>query len=144
MRLIVASVLLLLAPFPAAACLPPPLGTIEPPPPTVEQRAVAIARHSKNVVYGVLTRGVEAGRHGRLRILHVYKGDLRVGTRVAIQESWGFDPPMCAGLMSGPPPVPKGFYGVFAWSGEPELNRVSDGVLTSMFEQGLIASANVR
>jgi hypothetical protein len=143
-RVILASAFLMLVPFPAVACLPSPLGTIEPPPPTVEQRAEAIARNSENIVYGVLARGIIDGRPGQLRIIHVYKGDLRVGTRVAIKQSWGFDPPMCAGMMGEPPPTPKGAYGVFAWSGEPELNEVSNERLAVMFERGLIVSADVR
>lgn len=144
MRLIMAWALLMLAPFPAAACLPLPPGTIEPPPPTVEQRAEAIARDSDNIVYGVLTRAIADGRPGQLRVLHVYKGNLRVGNRVAIKESWGFDPPMCAGMLGGPPPTPKGAYGVFAWSGEPALNEVSAERLSVMFKRKLIVSANVR
>jgi hypothetical protein len=143
-RLIMASAFLIFAASPALACLPPPPGTVEPPPPTVEQRAEAIARNSENIVYGVLTRAIIDGRLGELRVIHVYKGDLRAGTRVAIKSSWGFDPPMCAGMLGDPPPTPKGDYGVFAWSGEPELNGVSDERLAVMFKRRLIVSAKVR
>jgi hypothetical protein len=141
-RLTIASAFLVLTPFPAVACLPPPPGTIEPPLPTVEQRAEAIVRGSETIVYGVLTRGIVDGRLGELRVIHVYKGDLRAGARVAIRGSWGFDPPMCAGMLGGPPPTPSGDYGVFAWSGEPELNGISDELLAVMFKRRLIAHAN--
>ncbi len=141
MRLAFALAAFSLAPTPALACLSAPPGTVEPPPPSVEQRAAAIARDSAAIVYGVLTRSIESGRDGELRIIHVYKGDLRAGMRVAIRASWGFDPPMCAGLLGGPPPVPKGAYGVFAWSGEPAFNAVSDERLAAMFKLRLIVSA---
>lgn len=138
------AVLLTALPAPALACLPPlpPPGMIELPPPTVEQRAEAIARGSENIVYGVLTRGASDEEQGQLRILHVYKGNLRVGGHIVIRASWGFDPPMCVGMLGGPPPVPRGTYGVFAWSGEPELNAVSDERLAAMFELGIITPAN--
>jgi hypothetical protein len=138
------AILLMAGPAPALACLPPPPGVVEPPLPTVKQRAEAIARGSENIVYGVLARGLSNGKQGKLRILHVYKGSLRVGAGVAIKASWGFDPPMCAGMFGGPPPTPRGTYGVFAWSGEPELNAVSDEQLAAMFELGVIARANGR
>ena len=144
MRLIMASAFLMLTPSPVLACLAPPPGTIEPPPLTVEQRAEAIARNSENIVYGVLTRAIVDGHLGELRVIHVYKGDLRAGTRVAIKGSWGFDPPMCAGMLGGSPPTPKGEYGVFAWSGDPELNAVSHERLAVMFKRRLIVSAEVR
>jgi hypothetical protein len=142
MRLALGSIVLMLSPAPALACLPPPPGSVEPPPPTVEQRAEAIARGSDTIVYGLLTRGTENGRQGALRIIHVYKGGLHAGTRVKIKPGWGFDPPMCAGMLGGPPPMPKGTYGVFAWSGEPELNAVSDEWLAVMFERKIITPAN--
>jgi hypothetical protein len=142
MRVMLTSALLAFAPSPALACLPPPPGTVEPPPPTIQQQAEAIARRSDNIVYGVLTRSVEGERPGKLRIIHVYKGSLRQGNHIAINNSWGFDPPMCAGLMSGPPPAPKGTYGVYAWSGSPEVNLVSDERLAAMFKQKLITPAD--
>ncbi|WP_129586186.1 hypothetical protein [Sphingomonas montana] len=144
MRLPLASAFLMLAPSTALACLPLPSGIIEPPLPTVEQRAEAIARASDNIVYGVLTRGIANDRDGQLRILHVYKGDLRAGARVTIKNSWGFDPPTCSGMLGGPPPTPKGTKGVFAWSGEPELNGVSEDRLAVMFKRRLIIRANGR
>ena len=144
MRLPLASAFLMFAPYTALACSPLPPGIIQPAPPTVEQRAEAIARDSDNIVYGVLTRGIANGRAGQLRILHVYKGDLQAGARVAIKNSWGFDPPPCSGTLGGPPPTPKGAYGVFAWSGQPELNGVSEERLAVMFERRLIIRATVR
>ena len=133
-----------IAAAPAAACLPPPPGSVEPPPPTPAQRAHAIGAYSQNIVYGVLTRGTYDRGGARLRVLHVYKGPLRRGSVIAIRGSWGFDAPPCAGMMSGPPPVNKGAYGVVAWSGEPELNFVSDDRLNAMFAEGLIRSARQR
>lgn len=142
MRLNVASVLFLIAPAAANACLPAPLGATEPPPTTVEQRAETLAQSSKTIVYGVLTREIANGQKGQLRIIHVYKGTLRSGIRVAIKASWGFDPPMCAGMLGSPPPLFKGAYGVFAWSGEPEANSVSDESLAAMFKLKLIRPAS--
>jgi len=136
---------LMLAPAPALACSPLPPGIVEPPPPTVEQRAEAIVRGFDTIVYGVLTRSTHNGRDGRLRVLHVYKRPLRPGATVTIKPSWGFDPPFCAGMMGNPPPVSRGSYGVYAWTGEPVLNRVSDDRLAVMFDRGwLTPAANMR
>lgn len=136
---VVAVFLLSFASAPAVACLPPPPGYVAPPPQTVDQTAALIFRMSDTIVYGELLSEAYYGQPGRFRILRSYKGHLRAGSRVKIQPSWGFDPPMCAGMIGGPPPLPKGAKGVFAWTGEPELKWVSDEILASMVKQGLIA-----
>lgn len=130
------------APYPASACLPLPTAVVAPPAPTIEQTVQTIAQSSEHIVYGVLTRGITSDQNGVLRIIHVYKGALRAGARLPIRASWGFDPPMCAGLLGGPPPTPKGVYGVFAWSGEPASNILSDSQLSAMFKLGLIERVN--
>ncbi len=132
------------ASVPVWACLPPPPGFVEPLPPTVDQRAAQIAEQSENIVYGELFSTAYYGRPGRFRILRVYKGSLRVGNRVKIQPSWGFDPPMCAWMNGGPFPTPKGVKGIFAWSGEPELKGVSEEIFASMVKQGLIKPTEVK
>jgi len=87
LRSLFTAMALMIAPEPALACLPPPPGSVEPPPPTMKQRAQAIVRGSDTIVYGVLTRGTEDGRDGRLRIIHVYKGAPRPGSIVTVKPS---------------------------------------------------------
>ena len=137
MRFTFASLFFALTPIPASACLPPPPGTVEKPP-TLEEKAQAIFNGSDTIVYGVVTRGTGFDRKGVLRVIHVYKGTARVGQRVPISASWGFDPPMCASMLGSPPTVDKGEYGVFAWYGEPALAYVSEERISAMFKAGLI------
>lgn len=79
---------------PALACPPPP----PPPPghvyPTPEQMLRQRAEGVPNIVYAVVERPIRARDAkeppGSVRILHVYKGNLRVGQRVAM----AFEPPV--------------------------------------------------
>ena len=141
MRYAVMIATLMVLPVPAFACLPPPPGSVIQSPPTVEERAERIFNYSDNIVYGILTRDVLGHKAGVLRIIHVYKGELEAGTHIPIESSWGFDAPMCSGMM---PPFPtlKGRYGVLAWSGDAKLNWVSVEILDAMFEQKFIQSAS--
>ncbi|WP_139797452.1 hypothetical protein [Novosphingobium sp. B1] len=96
---------------------------------------------SETIVYGELSSEAYYGQPGKFRVLRSFKGRLHAGSQVKIQPSWGFDPPMCAGMIGGPLPVPRGAKGVFAWTGEPELKWVSDEIFASMVKQGLIGSS---
>ncbi|MEL0210431.1 MAG: hypothetical protein VW891_07595, partial [Novosphingobium sp.] len=133
--------LLGLASAPAVACLPPHPRYVAPPALTVDQTAASIFRMSETIVYGELLSEAYYGQPGKFRVLRSYKGRLHAGSQVKIQPSWGVDPPMCAEMIGGPLPVPRGAKGVFAWTGEPELKWVSDEIVASMVKQGLVASS---
>ena len=125
---------------PAMACLPPPPGTVEPPPPTDEQGAKAISDWSANILYGVVTRGSWEGKTPLFKIIHVYRGSLKPGQVIKAEHGWGFDPPPC--MISSPPPIDKGEYGVIAFEEEPELNFIGDERLEAMFTAGYIKRAS--
>jgi hypothetical protein len=127
----------MMAAVPAAACPPPLPGAVEPPPPSDAEVAKRIYEGSANIVYGVVTHGSDRNGTPRIRIVHVYKGDLKPGRTVAIRPSWGFHQPFCAGMI-GPPILPTGAYGVIAFSGDPEWNHVDDKWLDLMFDAGWI------
>lgn len=124
----------------AAACLPPPPGWQ---PPSAEERVRGAVNWATDIAYGVMVRG-SFGDEGqtRFRIIHVYKGSHRPGSVIEAPLGWGLEPPMCAGMLGGPPPLPRGTYGVVLFQSErPELNFVSDQDLQLMFTLGLIQSA---
>jgi len=78
---------------------------------------------SAGIVYGVVDRRVVWGRGGTLRILHVYRGDFRVGQRLHVL----YAPPQIPGdcyVYSPPGSIfyRRGAYGV-AFIGAPDANR---------------------
>ena len=128
---------------PAMACPPPPPGWV---PPTDEQRLESFVTQADDIVYGVITEsGADANTPSKMKLYHVYRGGLRKGDTIAGVTSWEHPVPVCAGMMTPPPPKPAGFYGVAA------VNR-TDGVITFikpehvqlMIAKGWIKSAQAR
>jgi hypothetical protein len=74
----------LIVAWPAFAC--PPALPDDPPPPSRAELVRSAAERSPNIVYAVVERAIGAYRSGEqrrlIRILHVYKGELRVGQRL--------------------------------------------------------------
>lgn len=139
MRLPVAIALAFTA-TPALACLPPPPGMPEPPPPTKVELAHAIARSSANIAYGIVTS--ELGEEPKFKVIHVYRGTLSPEQVISPQpgHNYSLQPTPCPGMVP-PPPLPKGVYGVIAYSGAPVLSFIPDQILQEMFAAGLIKSA---
>ena len=126
---------------PAAACLPPPPDYVPPPPLSKEERVRRIVAAFPNIVSGVVVRGSRWDGSARFLIQRVYKGRLKRGTTLKMQNSWGLDPPMCFGLMQ-PPPVSKGERGVVAFQDDrPELNFIAANELELAFSLGLLRRA---
>jgi len=123
----------------APACLPPPPGWVEP---TEEERVAGATRAASDIVYGEIVRGNDRRRRARFRVLHVYKGSARVGSVLSLPVGWGLDPPMCAGMLGGPPPIPDSARGERAvaliFPNMSELNFVDPGELAIMLRLGLI------
>jgi hypothetical protein len=123
----------------AQACLPPPPGWVEP---TAEERVAGAARGASDIVYGEIVRGNDRYQRARFRVLHVYKGSARVGSILSMPVGWGLNPPMCAGMLGGPPPMPRSARGERAvplvFPTMRELNFVDSGQLAIMLRLGLI------
>jgi len=126
----------------ASACPPLPPGYV---PPTDEQRLDDFARRSDIIVYGVVTGTARPGERSRLKILHVYKGNVRKGQTILAQTGFDYPVPACAGMMGPPPPKANGTYGVVAlrtdaWG----LTFIKAKDVQMMIERGLIRSARAR
>lgn len=77
----------------------------------------------------------------RFKILHVYKGPLKVGQVVVLKHGWGYDPPPCFGMI-GLPPLPNGAWGVAGFSDtNMSLNWIDEPWLKIMFANRWIKSA---
>lgn len=139
------AMLAVLAPAPAAACLPPPPlapGETPPPEPTREDKVRWMVRFASDIVAGEVIRS--SGRHGlRFRVDHVYKGNLRRGAILKASQGWGLDAPACAGMIA-PPPAWRGARGTIFFSGSPEINFVADSDLEIAFRVGLLKRAPAR
>lgn len=91
MRPVLAIAALLLSATPAEACLPPPPGSVLP---TFEQTVRTAYLFTPDIVEAVVTRTIrrndESRRPGELRVVRVYKGNLRVGQRLPFyfNELW--------------------------------------------------------
>jgi hypothetical protein len=122
----------------APACLPPPPGWVEP---TEDERVSGAARGAADIVYGEIVRSNHRHQQARLRVLHVYKGSARIGSILSLPVGWGLNPPMCAGMLGGPPPMrsARGERAVaLIFPGMSELNFVDPDELAIMFRLGLI------
>jgi hypothetical protein len=122
----------------AFACLPP---SADWRPPTLEEVARAAYEGSTDIVYGVVTdERTEDGKIG-FKVLHVYKGPLRRGARLKLEQ--GNRVPAVACLNSYmEPPVRKGESGViFFHAGRPALDFLYTEELELMFDKGWIRSA---
>jgi hypothetical protein len=120
----------------ASACLPPPPDWV---PPTDEERVRSAAAWASDIVYGEIVRGGMSGGTARFRIIHVHKGRLRPGMTIRARLGWGLDPPICAGMIGPPPPVPPGTRGTIVFqSDQRELNFLSDRELELMIAGGFI------
>jgi hypothetical protein len=102
----------------AAACPPPPPGYV---PPTREEALRRDVRAAEAIVYAVVESpigdgaldfgtGAFSGQAGTVRVLHVYKGDLAVGQRVAMY-GLSYDT-SCGSLRYAPETGRRGAYGV--------------------------------
>ncbi len=123
----------------APACLPPPPGWVEP---TAEERARNATRSASDIVYGEIVGVRRQGRHIRLRVMHVYKGTARVGSILSMPLGWGLNPPPCAGMLGGPPPLPDSVRGervvALVYSGSEAVNLVGTGEFALMLRLGLV------
>ena len=135
--LALAAVAAAILPGAASACLPPLEGWK---PPTLEERVQWAWDHSTDVVYGVVTKTSES-EPIPFRVLHVYKGPLKPGATLALDRGWGLDPPMCVGMVPGPP-VMKGQFGVIVFHNvRPTMTFLSEEELELMFAKGWIRRA---
>lgn len=98
-----------------------------------------IALGAVHIVHVDMLRGSH-DRGGPLsRVTHVYKGSLRPGATLRLQIGWPIPAPMCAGLLGGPAPLPRGHHGVAAiWPGT-EMRFLTDEQVALMLRLGLIA-----
>jgi hypothetical protein len=128
----------LLAPSAATACLPPPPGWKEP---THEEKIRRAYESSDDIAYGVTGEGL-GGSRLNFRVLHVYKGRLKPGDTIAVEESWGFEGAPCTGILHPPWPAGSGVAGVIGFPHDrPALNWIDSGWLEIMFRNGWIVSA---
>lgn len=120
----------------AVACLPPPPGWV---PPTQEEIVRSAANNATDIVYGEIVRDGFSGRTPRFRVIHVYRGRLRPGQTIEARHGWGINPPMCAGMLGGPPPVPRGTRGTILFRAErPVLDFLGERDLELMLAGGFI------
>ena len=126
----------------ALACPPPPPGYV---PPTQEQILERSLQGVTDIVYGVVTGGEVPGQPSRFKVVHVYRGNLRVGDTVEARPGWGHPEPFCVGMMAEAHPKPVGTYGVVAFGeGRRLLNFVSPENVQIMIAKGWIKSARAR
>jgi hypothetical protein len=118
MRLLIAIIASSLAVTAAHACPPPPTGYV---PPTREEALRGDVERAQAIVYAVVETSIGAGerdfatgefsgRAGIVRVIHVYKGDLRPGQRIPMYGlSYDTD---CGSLQYAPATGRFGAYGV--------------------------------
>ena len=128
---------------PAAACPPPPPGWV---PPTEEQRLESFVTQADDIVYGVVTQsGADANSPSQFKVYHVYRGGHRKGDTIAAVTSWDHPVPVCAGMMTPPPPKPVGTYGVAVLDkSHGVINFLSPEHVQVMIAKGWIKSAQAR
>ena len=126
----------------ALACPPPPPGYV---PPTQEQILERSLKGVGDIVYGVVTQGGLPGRPSSFKVIHVYRGNLRVGDTVQTTPGWGHPEPFCVGMMYEADPKSVGTYGVVAFAqGQRKLNFISPENVRIMIDKGWIKSAQAR
>jgi hypothetical protein len=126
----------------APACPPPPPGYVQP---TQEQLLERSLQRVDDIVYGVVTEGGAPGKPSVFKIIHVYRGNLRIGDKVETTPGWGHPEPFCVGMMSPAHPKPVGTYGVVAFAnGQRTLNFIAPENVRTMIEKGWIKSAQAR
>ena len=133
----------------ALACPPPPPGYQ---PPSAEESLRYRVTSAPNIVYAVVERSIREERRaaarpepGRIRILHVYKGNLRRGQRIPI---YGLSVETdCGNIDYSRSDARRGAYGrllLQAWDGRqamPFVSFESRATVEDMIRLGLIASA---
>ena len=143
------ALLLLTTAAPALACPPPPPGYQ---PLSAEEAFRRDVERTPNIVYAVVEttireEGSVMGRlnPGSVRILHVYKGDLRPGQRIPMYGvSFSTD---CGSAQYSRSDARRGAYGILlleAWDGHERMPFDSfwdPAAVEEMFRQGLIRSA---
>lgn len=137
----------------AGACPPPPPGYV---PPTREQALRRDVATAEAIVYAVVESpighgeldfgtGAFTGRAGTVRVLHVYKGDLAVGQRIALY-GLSYDT-SCGSLRYAPETGRRGAYGVLFLHHRVEGRPLPftgfrpEADVDEMIRLGLIASA---
>ena len=141
--LILAAAAAILPVQPAAACPPPPPGWV---PPTDEQRLERFVAQANDIVYGVITQsGADANTPSKMKLYHVYRGGLRKGDTIDGVTSWEHPVPVCAGMMTPPPPKPVGTYGVAVIDkSHGVINFIKPADVQLMIAKGWIKSARAR
>jgi len=126
----------------AAAC-PPPIPPLHPP--TLEETDAWYRDYAdiENIVYATVDRAIPpqgTGRQGRIRILHVYKGAMRVGQRVAVTN----ESEITCGMIR-PWEVPRGHYGVLRLGPAADVMAfegfMAPQTAAELIRRGLIGSA---
>lgn len=131
-----------MVPAQAMACPPPPPGYV---PPTEEKIVERSLIGVSDIVYGVITRSGPSAAESRLKVLHVYKGNLKKGDTVKAPPGWGHPAPFCLGMMAEAPQKPVGTYGVVVLKPDRwELNFVTPEHVQIMIREGWIRSARAR
>ncbi len=139
----------------AGACPPPPPGYV---PPTREEALRRDVAAAESIVYAVVESpigdgeldfgtGVFTGQAGTVRVLHVYKGSLAIGQRVAL---YGLSyESSCGNLRYAPETGRRGLYGVLFLHHRVEGNRPlpftgfrAQADVAEMIRLGLIESAS--
>ena len=133
----------LFAAAPADACPPMLPGTV---PPTEEQRLESFVTGATDIVYGVITSSAaDANTPSQFKVHHVYRGGLRKGDTIEAVTSWNHPVPVCAGMMTPPPPKPVGTYGVAVVDkSHGVVNFISPDHVQLMIARGWIKSARAR
>ena len=126
----------------AVACPPPPPGYVQPSHEQILERSM---KGVSDIVYGVVTDGGEPGKTSTFEVIHVYRGNLKVGDKVQTTPGWGHPEPFCVGMMSAAYPKPTGTYGVVAFpTGTRTLDFISPEDVQLMIQKGWITSARAR